>query len=250
MLLIEKGVEKFGELKKYSVTCYRCNQTIETKEREKLFPKKEKYFCSKSCASKRSGGKYLLKQTVDKRYNNSCICYNTCTECNILFVTRNSKTRKTCSKKCFEELRRKNSIKSASKITRRSKNEVHLANLCKEYFGEQKVLTNEVIFNGWDADIIIPHLKLAIHWNGIWHYETLVKGHSLSQVQNRDRIKLKEIEKCNYISYTIKDLGSENKNFVEKEFIKLKTYLGIAQLVEHISDTDEVVSSSLITETF
>ena len=31
------------------------------------------------------------------------------------------------------------------------------------------------IFNGWDADIILTDLKIAILWNGKWHYEKLTK---------------------------------------------------------------------------
>lgn len=49
------------------------------------------------------------------------------------------------------------------------------------------------MFNGWDADIIIPNIKVAVLWNGKWHYEQIKKGHSVKQVQNRDKIKLKEI---------------------------------------------------------
>jgi hypothetical protein len=84
------------------------------------------------------------------------------------------------------------------------------------------------MFNGWDADIIIPILKIAILWNGKWHYEKLMKEHSLEQVQNRDIIKIKEIKKLGFTPYIIKDMGRYNKNFVEKEFQKFLG--GIAHL--------------------
>lgn len=87
------------------------------------------------------------------------------------------------------------------------------------------VLNNEVIFNGWDADIIIKKYKIAILWNGKWHYEKITKSHSITQVENRDRIKIKEIESCGYLPYIIKDMGRENRNFVEEEFKKLTGYI-------------------------
>ena len=37
-------------------------------------------------------------------------------------------------------------------------------------------------------------------------------------MQNRDKIKIKEIEKHGYVPYVIKDMGKHNKEFVEKQF--------------------------------
>jgi len=102
--------------------------------------------------------------------------------------------------------------------TRRSKNEIYFAELCKEKF--QNVKTNEPIFNGWDADVILPDQKIAILWNGKWHYQKITAKHSVKQVQNRDQIKQKEIEKAGYKIYVVKDLGKYNKDFVKEEFKK------------------------------
>ena len=44
-------VNRFGELKTFKVTCFKCGKEFEVQEREKTFPKREKYFCSKSCAN-------------------------------------------------------------------------------------------------------------------------------------------------------------------------------------------------------
>lgn len=102
---------------------------------------------------------------------------------------------------------------------RRSKNEIYFYEICKEYF--KSVKSNEGIFNGWDADVIIEDIKVAVLWNGKWHYEKITKKHSVKQVQNRDRIKIGEIKKCGYLPYVIKDMGKENKKFVEMEFEKM-----------------------------
>ena len=54
-------------------------------------------------------------------------------------------------------------------------------------------MPNEKIIDGWDADIVIHDTKTAILWNGPWHYQEMNFGnHSLKQIQNRDRIKIKE----------------------------------------------------------
>lgn len=82
--------------------------------------------------------------------------------------------------------------------TRRSKNEIAFCELCEKYF--KNVKHNEQMFNGWDADVIIEDIKVAVLWNGPWHYRQLFEGHNLKQIQNRDRIKIKEIEKCRIYS--------------------------------------------------
>lgn len=126
------------------------------------------------------------------------------------------KRRKFCSRHCSHVNRGR---KSAAKRVLRSKNEIQFSELCLNHF--ENVLTNKPIFNGWDADVIIEDVKVAVLWNGKWHYEDgLGCNHSLKQVQNRDRIKLKEIKKSGYTPYIIKDMGRENPEFVEKEFKK------------------------------
>ena len=128
----------------------------------------------------------------------------------------------TCSRSCSMVLRNRSGLARIAGLasvkvqSRRSKNEILLSELCQEYFNN--VLTNEPIFNGWDADIILEDHKLAILWNGKWHYQKIHKGHSLEQTQNRDKIKLKEIYKKGYTPYVITDLGKYSKNKVEFEF--------------------------------
>lgn len=102
------------------------------------------------------------------------------------------------------------------KETRRSKNEIAFCELCEKYF--KNVKHNERIFNGWDADIIIEDYKIAVLWNGKWHYEKITKNHYVEQVQNRDKIKIEEIKKAGYVPYIIKDVGKYNINKVKNEF--------------------------------
>lgn len=123
------------------------------------------------------------------------------------------------------ELARRAGLVGITKQNKRSKNEVYFANLCTEYFSS--VRTNQPIFNGWDADIIIDDIKYAVLWNGKWHYEQITKKHSLKQVQNRDKIKLVEIWKSGYCPYVIQDMGKHNKSFVREEFEIFKTMIDI-----------------------
>lgn len=44
---------ELGKLKDFKVHCHLCNKIFIVRERESQFPKKEKYFCSRSCANTR-----------------------------------------------------------------------------------------------------------------------------------------------------------------------------------------------------
>lgn len=52
---------RLGTFKNFEVSCVTCYALIVVKEREKNFPSKEKYFCSRSCANS-SGGKAKSKK--------------------------------------------------------------------------------------------------------------------------------------------------------------------------------------------
>lgn len=133
-----------------------------------------------------------------------------------------------CSRECtdnlwrtdeYKEKAKKNGQKggqiSAKSQSKRSKNEIYFAELCQEHFD---ITTNERFFDGWDADVIIHSEKIAIMWNGIWHYKQISKTQSLKQVETRDKMKISIIEKYGYTAYIIKDMGKYNKIFVEQEF--------------------------------
>ena len=172
---------------------------------------------------------------------NACKNKHICIICGKEYVyIKGQNTVKFCSKECQQEYHNnkkkylsKDAIyrlseagkKSANsqKDVRRSKNEIEFCKLCESKF--DLVRHNESIFNGWDADILIYDIKLAILWNGKWHYEKITKQHSVEQVQNRDKIKIKEIQKHNWTPYIIKDMGKYNLSFVKQEFDKLLKYI-------------------------
>jgi hypothetical protein len=156
-----------------------------------------------------------------------------CKKCLKEFVVPyGQRDRQFCCKKCASEWMKNSPLSQTTgllssqiqKKSRRSKNEMYFAELCKSYFN--KVLTNEPMFNGWDADVIIEDIKTAVLWNGKWHYEKITKNHSVKQVQNRDKIRIKEIELKNYKYYIIKDMGRYDLKFVNKEFEKFIKHVG------------------------
>ena len=165
--------------------------------------------CSNECKRNRLsiGGKNSCKSRSHKKVSN-------CINCNAETLGR----RITCSNECRRNRLSIGGRKSAEfqSESRRSVNEVYFSELCEKEF--KTVYTNRPMFNGWDADIILPDLKIAIMWNGNWHHKKITKMHSLKQVHNRDAIKTKEIIECGYTPYIISDYGKKNKTFVEQQF--------------------------------
>ncbi len=229
------------------VVCDTCSKTFQKKMYQ--IKKTIHSFCSRSCATKHNNKNRLIIDNGKQLY--CCNCNSQfiaskfsskkakCQLCKTKIIKRaRAKTnftceickepfswhfkKKTCSMLCFKQISVKSGLASAASQAqkRRSKNEIHFANLCKEIFDTQE---NQPLFkdkngNYWDADIILPKLRIAVLWNGIWHYKKIRAKHSVKQVQSRDEIKISIIEDNGYIPYVIKDLGKENAEFVQSEF--------------------------------
>jgi hypothetical protein len=234
-ILAERRAEKKRE-KILSKTCERCEQAIT-----------EVYgsgrFCSQKCArgaatsAKREEINKKTSESIKKKYSH---LYERktreCSYCNKEFVVSHKKPdKKFCKISCASNYRysEKNpdfennmrlaqlagiSSAQSQRETRRSKNEIYFAELCSSAFSN--VLCNEPMFDGWDADVIIPELKIAVLWNGPWHRRKITQKHSVAQVQKRDEIKRVKIHEAGYIMYVVDDEGKYDKNFVEKEFEK------------------------------
>lgn len=240
--------ERILERKEYKCNCLKCNKEyIVTCTENDYIKGKYKKYCCRRCANSRiiseeqkqkvseklsTHKKYKIKDIVNNKIKKKEKLLKYCKCCNAIISYKNKsgychkcvgKFRK-ISDETREKLRQAglHSCKVQSE-NRRSKNEIAFYELCKKYFNNVK--HNEAIFNGWDADIIIEDLKIAILWNGKWHYEKIKKEHSVEQVQNRDKIKIKEIENAGYIPYIIKDLGKYNLEKVNNEFKFFLNYI-------------------------
>lgn len=174
-----------------------------------------KKYCSEKCF-------HLSSRTFSEK---------NCKGCNVLFRPQCSRGLY-CNKLCFNEFQRKNpephveaGRKSAEIQNLRSKNEIYFYELCKQEWSD--ALPNKRMFNGWDADVVLPKHKVAVAWNGVWHYRGVTYGRSLIKTQKRDNLKKKEINKCGYLLYTVKDMGSEDKSFVHNEFNLFKQYINL-----------------------
>lgn len=186
---------------------------------------------------KRINEQIRQQRMLQKRQYRMCkyeLCYN------YLIVNAKHKHQKFCSPECVkywlknsEEWKEKAAYYGSiggklSPTKNRSANEIHFAELCIDYFGEDHVLINSPIFDGFDTDVVIPSHKIAVEWNGVWHYKQVKQSHNLKQVQSRDKYKSKLIrEKFEYQLYIIKDMGGINKKFVKDEFEKFLKYFNL-----------------------
>lgn len=215
------------------LNCTSCNKLFKKSNSEFKKSKNGNHFCSKSCSAKHNNKlrnvdviekqKNTLKKTIENKKDNKID--RNCLVCN-KSIKNKRKKQLLCSRSCSSTYNNnknrdklvKAGLKSCNiqKEKRRSKNEIYFSELCKNEFSN--VLINEPIFDGWDSDIVLPDLKIAVLWNGIWHYKKIKKEHSLEQVQCRDRIKIEKIKEKSFTPYIIKDLGKHDKKFVEEIF--------------------------------
>lgn len=102
--------KKLGELKDFEVVCHKCGKTFIVQEREKHFPKKDKYFCSRACANSRDFSKKRkieksIKKTKEVNKVEIIKKKNKCLECG------NIARKKFCSSKCSIIYHKKERIK-------------------------------------------------------------------------------------------------------------------------------------------
>jgi hypothetical protein len=206
--------------------CKKCKTEIS-------FIKRYNTFCSQKCSNSHE---YVCSTETKIKISNSMKLLHSekpkvllefnCSICNnIVYRKKPNKTNTYSCKNCIKFFKIKQVQKiahlggikggkaSAAKQVRRSKLEIKLYELCKPHFNLQN---NIPIANGWDADILLMDYKIAILWNGPWHYKEMNFGtHSLSQVVNRDVIKIIEFEKIGWEVLIYED----NKWTPEEAFI-------------------------------
>ena len=106
----ERADKRYGLLKKFTVKCCKCGKEIITEEREKLFPQKQNYHCSRSCANMKEHSietkekirKTLLskEKTPSKNPNVKIICKNCGKEFEVKYGKRKQMF---CSKVCSDK---------------------------------------------------------------------------------------------------------------------------------------------------
>ena len=211
-----------------TVTCPTCQKEFSVSLKEynrKIRQNSLKFYCGRSC--------YFQARTICTTVERSC------SFCGKSFESTSRKKHQTCcSVSCARRLaqtrvdhdalsRKMKRLYREGKITvpiqrgaqsKRSKNEILFYKLCKDRFSD--TIHNVPMFGRWDADVIIPSLRIAVMWNGVWHRRQITKEHDVQRVQERDRIKIEEIKRCGYTPIVIDDDGAYNENFVREEFSK------------------------------
>lgn len=189
-----------------SENCFECGNAI-------FKPNK---FCNHSCAAifnnklRPSGHSSRVSPNSKRGKNQKPKLYSKVSWCSVCGTIIKGFHKVTCSNECLRKRLQIGGRNSASQQVRRSKDEILLYNLCKDYY--KSVRHNQPLVNGWDADIIIDDIKTAILWNGPWHYKNMPhKNHSLLQVQTRDKIKYDQLTSIGW-----KVLVFEDRHFTPK----------------------------------
>ena len=183
--------------------CEQCKKIIKRKltlHNDRTKKRKNKHiFCSGSCAYK-----YRIENDNIK---------TSCEFCNKEVIRSKSQTKKSksgnhfCSKSCAASYNNKLKRKS-----RRSKIEIKFYNLIVKEFPNLNILANDkTMLDGYEADIAIPSLKLAIEWNGIVHFKPIYGQTKLNKIQNIDSKKTKIATNKNINLIVIPDLVSNDK---------------------------------------
>ena len=112
-----------------------------------------------------------------------------------------------CNSSCAASYNNKLKRKS-----RRSKIEIKFYNLLVQEFPNLDILSSDkTMLDGYEADIAIPSLKLAIEWNGIVHFKPIYSQTKLDKIQTRDAEKLEIASNKDINLIVIPDLVSNDK---------------------------------------
>lgn len=185
----------------YSESPNKCKNCFKALE----YQSKHNSFCSISCSNSYRTVKEQTKEKIRKSLilssNKKPQTYDNCIVCSDYCIVKKRKYHVCNNKNCRDYIRNIFSSlggrKSATNQNRRSRDEVELYNLLKNHYS--LITCNDPIANGWDADILLHEHKIAILWNGPWHYKEMgFKNHSLKQVVNRDCIKIIEFGKIGW----------------------------------------------------
>jgi len=167
------------ENKKSTIVCDQCGKEFirfnchikRQKERNNKYT-----FCSDICCKKYKAISFVKKP---------------CKYCGKEVRRINSQTKKSktknifCNRSCAASYN--NTLKRKS---RRSKVEIMLFEMLKKEFPKLNIINNDKkLLDGFEADIAIPSLKLAIEWNGIIHFKPIHGQTKLNKIQSNDAKK-------------------------------------------------------------
>lgn len=233
--------------------CFLCSKSINILLKEC----KDKNFCSRSCSAKyfNSFRKKPVTHKQSKKELNICNCCGSLTK-NRLYCTdlcRNKYMHLTPKPKRIKQIKVPNKCLHCKKDTfnpkycsgtcrnnalnkykngSKSKAEKVLCEKIKLNFPQWNILeNNRTILDGLELDIYIPHLKLAIEWNGIFHLEPIRGQEVLQKIINKDNRK-QELCKEKGISLLVISDRTSHKKFIEETTNKLIEKLKLIENAE------------------
>lgn len=190
--------------------CMNCNEVID-------YENKENKFCNHSCSASYNNKLRPKKQKLTKQIRREKVLWK-CPVCEkeILLNYAESLKRKYCSGTCRNRIN--NQLINGS----RSKAEAMLENSLKLEFKTLEILFNNrtILTGNKELDVYIPKLKLAIEWNGIYHYKNFRGDEFLQKTQKQDLEKNNECKDFGIELYVVKDLKS-SKKFIKEEIEKI-----------------------------
>lgn len=103
---------------------------------------------------------------------------------------------------------------SKIKKKRRSKNEIYIEEQLKQYYENLEIIYDSSKIIGYNLDIFIPELNIAIDINGLHNYKPIFGKTSFKITKQNNRNKIIECRKKDIKLYTINT--SEQKRFNEE----------------------------------
>jgi hypothetical protein len=192
--------------KQIEVQCLNCKLFF-LKELNKI-KKYPNHFCSIKCCG------------IHKNKKTEVVCFN----CKKLFMKEQCEIKRAprhcCSKDCFKMMAKYKKNWGSN----RSKLEIYIEKKLTEDL-ELNILYNKTSI-GYELDIHIPELNLAIELNGITHYKPIYGLDALLKRQEIDRLKAAECIKQN-ISLIVINVSNDksNKSTLEKRYNNIKALI-------------------------
>lgn len=192
-------LEKLMSEKYLEVKCLLCDTFF--LKRAADINRTKNNFCSRGCS-----GQYNLINYC-KTQEKTCLNCNTKIFRQQKEISKNKTNRFYCSHSCratFSNKSRKN--------TNRSKIEIEFGQELAKLFPTLKFIYNDrIVLDGYELDIYIPELKLAIEWNGTVHYQPIYGEDKLNKIQYRDYQKQLLCQKLDIDLIIISDYYSKKE---------------------------------------
>ena len=159
---IKADTARLGQYSLYYVVCQKCGTEFEVRQREHSFPKKEKYFCSRSCANSRSN---LSQSWTQQKKEKARKLWQ-----NEQYANRQLNRDKFFTSKGQRLIR-------DTIVQKHSNDNWTWGSLNKKY--------KELVFH---PDMFSHKLKLVFQYDGIYHFKTIYRNQDLQKSKLKQKV--------------------------------------------------------------